>query len=293
LLHKQTLIPIALISAIVVLTASISRIGPAPTYLGNLEQYLLAAILTVYFLTVLAYGKEIMEMIASFLLRHRSQHPTQGGTWAALLGYVLIIGAMILVIRSGVLQKLILTLQRSAALLASNPLGTLNGRASSSSLTASSFNPTLYYYTVLLFLAIVAVSFGLFFGGLRTAYGWAREELRPIEPKIVRKEVLEIVRNTSDSLRSTGEYRTVILRCYGQMCQMLSENGFKIKLDETAREFSESVSGRLKLGSDAVRSLTFLFEEARYSAHQIEDENRVVALNELDILERALTRVDG
>jgi hypothetical protein len=146
---------------------------------------------------------------------------------------------------------------------------------------------------VILFLAIVFVSFGLFFGGLRTAYTWARDDLRPAKSRPVRQEALEIIRNASYSLRSNGEYRAVILRCYRQMCQMLSEDGFKIRLDETAREFSQNVSGKLKLGSEAVRCLTFLFEEARYSAHEIEDEKRVTALNELDLLERALTGTDS
>jgi hypothetical protein len=293
LLRKQTLIRIALISAVFLLTASVSRIRPEPTYLGNLAQYLLAAILTVYFLTVLAYGRDIMDTIASFLLRHRSQHPTQGGTWATVLGYFLLIGSMILIVRSGALQKIILALQQSATFLRSSSFGSLTGQAHSSSLNPSSFNPALYYYTVLLFLAIVAASFALFFGGLRTAYTWARDDLRSAKSRPVRQEALEIVRNASDSLRSNGEYRAVILRCYRQMCQMLSEDGFKIRLDETAREFSQNVSGKLKLGSEAVRGLTFLFEEARYSAHQIEDEKRVTALNELDILERALTGADS
>ena len=291
LLYKQRLIPIALLSAVVLLTASLSRTEPEPTYLGNFTQYFLAAIFT-FFLTVVAYARDIMDILASYLLRHRSQHGTQAGTWAAVIGYVLLIGSMILIIRSGIFQKIILALQ-SAAFLASNQLGSLTGRAPASSLNASSFNPMLYYYTVILFLGIVIVSLGLFFGGLRTAYTGARDELRSAKSKVVRQEAIEIVRKASENLRSTGDYRAVILKCYRQMCQTLSENGFKIRLDETAREFSENVSGKLKLGSEAVRGLTFLFEEARYSAHQIEDEKRVTALHELNILEDALTRADS
>ena len=75
------------------------------------------------------------------------------------------------------------------------------------------------------------------------------------------------------------------------MCEMLSREGLNIRLDETAREFSAEASSKLRLGSDAVRSLTFLFEEARYSAHDIEEEKRTAALSELEILERALARI--
>ena len=292
MLSKQTLIPIALLSAVVLLTASISRIEPEPTYLGNLAQYFLAAIFTVYILVVLAYARDIMDILASYLLRHRSQHGTQAGTWVGVLGYLILVGSIILIIRSGILQKIILALQ-GAASLAAIQLGSLTGPAHSSSLTAASFNPMLYYYTVTLFLVVVVVSVGLFFGGLRTAYTGARDELRSTNSKAVRKEAIEIVRKASENLRFSGEYRAIILKCYRQMCQTLSENGFTIRLDETAREFSEGVSSKLKLGSEAVRSLTFLFEEARYSAHQIEDEKRVAALHELNLLEDALIRADS
>jgi len=292
LLSKQTLIPVALLSTVVLLTASISRTGPEPTYLGNLGQYFLAAVLTVFFLAALAYARDIMDALASFLLRHRAQHGTQEGTWAAVIGYVLVICAMIFLLRNGVLQKVILALQ-NAAFLAANQLGTLTGQANSPSLNAPSSNPTLYYYTVVLFLGIVVVSFGIFFGGLRTAYTWARDDIGSVKSKTMRQEAIEIVLRASENLRSTGEYRDAILKCYREMCQVLSENGFKIRRDETAREFSENVSTNLKLGSEAVRSLTFLFEEARYSAHQIEDEKRTTALHELNLLERALARADG
>ena len=234
-----------------------------------------------------------MEALASFLFRHRSQQPTQVGTWAALIGYLIIISSMVILIRSGFLQKILLALQQSAAFIASNSLGSTSGQAASSALTTSAFNPALYYYTAVIFLAIVTVSLGLFFGGLRTAYSWAREDLRQVKSSAAREEALGIVRRAAESLKATGEYRIVILRCYKQMCEMLSQNGLNIRLDETAREFSEKASSRLKLGSEAVRSLTFLFEEARYSAHNIEEEKRASALNELEILERALARANG
>jgi hypothetical protein len=278
--------------AILVLTASISKVGPETAYLGNLAQYLVAGMLTLYLLVILAYARLIMDALAGFLLRHRSQNPTSRGSWGVILGYVIAFAAIIILVRTGILQRIILLLEQSAALMAANSIGT-SGQGSASPLTASSINPTLYYYTVLIFLGVVVVSAALFFGGLRTAYSWAREDLRSAKSTSLRGETLDIVRKAAESLKTTGEYREVILRCYRQMCQVLSEDGFKIGMDETAREFSVDVSGKLKLGGDAVKSLTFLFEEARYSVHQMENDKRDTALNELDILERALTRAES
>jgi len=173
--------------------------------------------------------------------------------------------------------------------MAAAPIGSFR-QGTISPLTASSINPALYYYTVFIFLGIVLVSVTLFFGSLRTAYSWAREDLRSVKSTTLRREALDIVRRAAQGLKTTGEYREVILRCYKQMCEVLAEDGFSIGTNETAREFSKDVSMKLKVGGDAVRSLTFLFEEARYSAHPIENSKRDAALNELGILERALVR---
>jgi len=287
--RKEALVPVALLVAILVLTASMSRVGSEQTYLGNLAQYLVAGMLTLYLLIILAYAKVIMGFLASFLLRHRSQNPTSTGGWATILGYVIIFVVMIALVRAGVIQKLLLLLEQGAALMAAAPIGSFR-QGTISPLTASSINPALYYYTVFIFLGIVLVSVTLFFGSLRTAYSWAREDLRSVKSTTLRREALDIVRRAAQGLKTTGEYREVILRCYKQMCEVLAEDGFSIGTNETAREFSKDVSMKLKVGGDAVRSLTFLFEEARYSAHPIENSKRDAALNELGILERALVR---
>ena len=246
----------------------------------------------MYLLVILAYARLIMDALAGFILRHRSQNPTSQGSWGVILGYVIAFAAIIILVRTRILQRIVLLLEQSAALMAANPIGA-SGQGSASPLTGSSINPVLYYYTVLIFLGVVVVSATLFFGGLRTAYSLAREDLRSTKSTSLRSDTLDIVRRAAESLKTTGEYREVILRCYRQMCQVLSEDGFKIGINETAREFSLDVSGKLKLGGDAVRSLTFLFEEARYSTHQMENDKRDAALNELDILERALARADS
>jgi hypothetical protein len=76
------------------------------------------------------------------------------------------------------------------------------------------------------------------------------------------------------------------------MCAILSDRGFLISPTQTAREFGENVSRKLELGGASVSGLTFLFEEARYSDHLIEDQKRHLAMDYLNSLERVLTSVD-
>jgi hypothetical protein len=75
------------------------------------------------------------------------------------------------------------------------------------------------------------------------------------------------------------------------MCETLSEKGHNIQPAQTPREFVQNVSRKLDLKADSVKGLTFLFEEARYSNHNIGDEKRGMALNYLRSLEHALVGV--
>jgi len=72
------------------------------------------------------------------------------------------------------------------------------------------------------------------------------------------------------------------------MCNVLLDCGFRIAPTQTASEFARNVSIRLGLGGSAVNGLTFLFEEARYSNHQIDDSRRADAISQLENLERSL-----
>jgi hypothetical protein len=75
------------------------------------------------------------------------------------------------------------------------------------------------------------------------------------------------------------------------MCRVLLLHGFKTELYETASEFSRSISDKLGLERESVKGLTSLFEEARYSNHQIDNAKRTEALNQLETLERSLSTV--
>ena len=165
------------------------------------------------------------------------------------------------------------------------------GKAQETSIASAQTNPALLYYTLLVFGAVVLVSFGLFFGGLKTAYHMIREEHAPFPSVPARIEASKVIQKAAMSLKLTGDYRETILNCYRQMCNVLSERGFGIEPTQTASEFAHSVSIRLGLGGSAVNGLTFLFEEARYSNHQIDDSRRAEAINQLETLERSLVEV--
>ena len=294
--ERQVVISASLLAVILLLTLFTVGTGARPPSLGMFSQYIFPALLTVYLLVVLANARVIIELLAAFMLGGRKQEKSGFTSAAYLIGYAIAIILVFLFIRTLMAQRIIEALQ--AAMNLASTWFSPNQVQKPPSSGGVSFNPFVYYYSTILFGIIVVVSFSLLFGGLRTAYRWAREE-RDVrnrtdsQANATRREALAVVRKATMGLRLTGDYRDVILRCYRQMCQVLSENGFSIGIQETAREFSQSISQKLGLKGDAVASLTFLFEEARYSDHQIDSDKRSLALNQLQSLERSLAGTDG
>jgi hypothetical protein len=277
----------ALLCLIAIFTAFTVGAAPRPSLIGAFAQYLLPAILTVYLLAVLANARAIIELLASFLLANRKQEPSSGKSLAVILGYAIGIVLVFLLVRTTVVFQIIMGALQTAVTLTTAALHMTQTQRPTQP-GGLSINPLVYYYTLMIFGTLVVVSLTLVSGGLLTAYNWAREDHMPPKTEAARRDALRVVQRAAMSLRLTGDYREAILKCYRQMCQVLSDHGFNIGLQETASEFSESISHKLELGSDSVRGLTFLFEEARYSNHQIDNAKRVTALSELESLERSL-----
>jgi hypothetical protein len=289
MLERRVVMSAGLLAVIAFLTMFTAGASPRPTSLGAFVQYLIPAILTLCLLAMLVNAKAIVEILAAVILGQRKPQASRASSVAILLGYAIAVILVILFVRTGVAQRII-DIAASVASIWFSPTQIQNPVSPGGS---SPFNPFVYYYTVILFATIVIASFTLIFGGLRTAYQWAREDNANLEAIETRREALGVVRKATAGLRLTGDYREVILRCYRQMCQVLSDHGFAIGIQETAREFAQGISQKLSLGSDAVTSLTFLFEEARYSDHQIDDGKRSTALNQLENLERSLAAISS
>ena len=286
--QREWIASAALLGLILLFTVIATGSEPKPILIGALAQYLLPALLTLYLLVVLYNARAIIELLASFLLGNRKQEGT-GHSWMVVIGYAIgVIIVLVFFISFPRLQKMLGAVQAAVAGTWAI-FGLTPGLPPQ--IAATSTNLYLFYYIVLLFIAIVLVSFTLLFGGIRTAYRWAREEHSQLNTKLVRQETLRVVQKAARDLRLTGDYRETILNCYLQMCHVLSLHGFRIGLQETASEFSNKVSDKLGLGGDSMRGLTFLFEEARYSDHSIDDTKRASAINQLETLERSLASV--
>lgn len=288
--RRESVALIGLVGIILVVTGFAAGTAPEAPVLGELAPFILPALLTLYFLVVLAYSNDIIAMLASFFLARPKQQGKRRNFLASILSWVLVIGALLLLIRTGVHLPIFNALQRAAELLVS-----AGGQSQHvSNIVSSNVSPAivfLYYYAVIIFGGIAILSIWLCFKGLQVAFRSPRPTSETTNE--LRNEALRIVKQTLTDLKSDGKYQSIIITCYKQMCVLLSVHGLTIKVDQTPREFANNVSAKLRLGGEAVRGLTFLFEEARYSDHEIDDAMRMSAVNELGSLQQALTENIG
>jgi hypothetical protein len=290
MLQKQTAVLIGLMAIVLILTGSEVRGTASSTALGVLAPVIIPALFTFYLIIVLAYGRTITEILAAFLIsgpRDEGRH--MAGLLATIFAWAIVVSMIGLLVRyrTELAQLMANVLQQAGAVFLST-LGvsphTIQSEAASN---ASATNMMLFYYTILVFGAIVLVSFSLLIAAVHKAYTDARSIAAGVTQSGPRQEVLEVVQEALTRLEESERYDEVIIKCYKQMCRILSDRGYVIGVAQTAREFAENVSSKLDLGVDSVRGLTFLFEEARYSDHWIGGEKREMALSCLNSLASA------
>jgi len=120
-----------------------------------------------------------------------------------------------------------------------------------------------------------------------------RENTRPAEVSI-QDELIRTIETTIEDLRRERDPRRAVIASYANMERALESHGFARDPAETPVEYLARILHRLDVRPDGVRSLTSLFEYAKFSSHEIDatmKEAAIVALlavrEDLRIEERA------
>lgn len=294
-LKNQAVALTSLLLIILILTGSIAGTIPRVPVLGGLAPILILTFMTWYLILLIVKRNDIITALAAMFLPHRKGTPTRTNFLISIIGYAFFIGVTIILLWSGLLQRLLSRFQGV----------TITPETGNQTLPPPQMNPIsrfmaqtyqlgALYYGILVSAAIFVFSFFIFLRGfdmaLRDRRALSEEHESDTE---VKEEAVEVLEHAIASLKQTKEYHETILQCYKSMCKVLSEAGLVISSTETAREFVESISAKLQVGRDAVRGLTFLFEEARYSDHQITEQKRIMAVNHLESLQQVLSRDVG
>jgi len=104
---------------------------------------------------------------------------------------------------------------------------------------------------------------------------------------------IEFVDKAMEELYQGNDLRSIIIRLYQQMCRLVKD---KERSDErflTPREFAALATGKLGWPDVSVNELTSLFEEARYSSHDIDESMKERAIRCLEDIRTAIDRRSG
>jgi hypothetical protein len=81
---------------------------------------------------------------------------------------------------------------------------------------------------------------------------------------------------------TASDPRSRIISCYQHMLGTVSRIGVPVSSDQTARELEKAIRSTFLLKGPATSDLTRLFEEARYSLHEIVDDDAMKAHQDLE-----------
>jgi hypothetical protein len=285
--QKNTIVLLALLTAIAILTISVVGAEPKSPVLGGLAPVLILTIMTWYLIVLVVDRNQIIGALAAMFKIQRQPKFQNTNFWLTIAVYAAIFVLGIVALWTGLPQRL-LTRLHGFAVTAISGAGNAAGLPQPGPIAGLLPVTPFLYYGILVAVSIIVISLVLILGGLRLAYQTRMTNAHHSQLD-AREQAADLVQETIAKLKSAKEYHDTIIQCYKRMCMILTNVGLGTVSEETAREFAEKASSKLQIGKDAVTGLTFLFEEARYSDHEISEEKRVMALSHLQYLQQAFS----
>jgi hypothetical protein len=135
----------------------------------------------------------------------------------------------------------------------------------------------------------VTVLLAVVLAGIVAALTWLFWPVRNAAPTAgPEPELIEGLDAAIDDLEHIREPRRAVVACYVRMEQMLARAGTKRSPSETPVELLDRVLAAHSVAAPNARSLTRLFELARFSPHRIDEAMRLNALSSVRSLRRQL-----
>ncbi len=148
-----------------------------------------------------------------------------------------------------------------------------------------------YSNTLALLIPIVILMLIVYIYIFKKANTYVVNKLKTEKEKLeggMREKITSDVEETIDELHQGKDVRSTIIRSYQRMCNTLEERGLKDNDSMTPREFRRLAVKKLRIDSSIISDMTKTFEEARYSVHELGDEDRRRALSGLNKLKKEI-----
>lgn len=134
---------------------------------------------------------------------------------------------------------------------------------------AASYEPKFEWSVFWLAVVVAAGSIGFFI------YQWRARKKRPLVPLNLQATVVEdfavSIGDAIDDLEAEPDARRAVIAAYARMEGVLARNGLRRRPSETPVEYLSRVLIGLTARPEAVQRLTDLFEQAKFSRHEIDE----------------------
>lgn len=105
------------------------------------------------------------------------------------------------------------------------------------------------------------------------------------------RKMQRIIRRAADRLVAGNVYSATIFRAYREMAHTLRAYGQLRKDSETFREFEDAVRESLPIDADSLDDFLTVLEEARYSEHEIGENEKDVAIEALRGVQNSIEKI--
>jgi hypothetical protein len=225
-------------------------------------------------LLIIAYGFAIVGvLVMMFRRRHRWQDPDSH--WLRNYCTVLVLMTLITGIGSWAITHGHLTV-RSQKLFGQQAQRHPGGGLASPTARQVPAQPAHFQWPLAL-----AVGGFVLLGGAWIFISRNRPGTRSTEPGDVEEELAAAIGSTIDDLRGERDARRAVIAAYANMERILASHGFARGRSELPYEYLARVLQLLQVRESAVRSLTELFEYAKFSRHEIDDSMKERAIESL------------
>lgn len=118
-------------------------------------------------------------------------------------------------------------------------------------------------------------------------------EFDPLDSPALLAEALAAGASAQRAALEDGEPRNAIVECWHRFERLAERAGVRRHPWETSSEFTIRLLDRVSADSGAVSALSELYRDARYSAHDVTEDNRARAMEALDVIHQSLGRVSA
>jgi uncharacterized membrane protein len=122
-------------------------------------------------------------------------------------------------------------------------------------------------------------------------YVRSRRRLAPLlEDRSLEADMISAIETTIDDLRNERNARRAVIAAYASMERTLAAHGLARHRSEAPLEYLANILRGLRVRESAVRTLTRLFEYAKFSGHQVDEQMKEEAIDALIAIRDDLRR---